>query len=68
MEGVPRSLGLDSEVPYDGPVDKTFTVTAKKEKAKKEAKEAKEGKEGQDGPENPGGDAMQASGVQNLLF
>ncbi|CAE7577070.1 unnamed protein product [Symbiodinium pilosum] len=42
------------KVPYDGPVDKTFTVTAKKEKEKKEVKETKEGNELE------GGEALQA--------
>jgi len=48
------------KVPYDGPVDKNFTVTAKKEKAKKEGKEAKEGKGGKEGPEKPGEEPLQA--------
>lgn len=48
------------KVPYDGPVDKNFTVTAKKEKAKKEGKEAKAVKGGKEGPEKPAEEPLQA--------
>ena len=47
-------------MPYDGPVDKSFTVTAKKEKAKKEGKEAKAVKGGKEGPEKPAEEPLQA--------
>ena len=47
-------------MPYDGPVDKNFTVTAKKEKAKKEGKEAKAVKGGKEGPEKPAEEPLQA--------